>query len=357
MVPPIEARGRWPGRQRGSSEAFLVVGVFAILALGSNGSRSLEAHDGLHVDIDKITAQIAAETAPRADLYLIRARLLRHHGKPTEALADCDRAAELIRDGDPSWLARAEVPLERGLVLLALEQPEKALPYLERVIEHAKGRYPEAYDARGWIRYAKGEFESALADADSAFEASPTPDRALRRGAWWEERGLLDRAAASYRDSIAKLGPSRLVQDRLIAVETARGEYESALALIEEELARAAVKTIWLLRRAEVYAAAGNDQRCATELEAALTEANRVLERRRLPVHLVVRAEVFLALGDWDRAEGDVREALTVVPNFPRAEELLVEIGNRRDSKNVNRAPKDRAPADRAKQEGESRAN
>ena len=347
MVPSIEAPRRSERRGRTARGpharvSFRLSTAFLLLCLVGGGE--LVAHDGIHIDIDKITAQIAAEPAPRADLYLLRARLLRHHGKPTEALADCDRAAALLSEKDQSWLARAEVPLERGLVLLALERADEALPHLDHVIETAESRYPDAYDARAQIRHAKGELDGALDDADRAFRASPTPDRALRRGSWWEERGLLERAAASYRESIERLGPSRLVQDRWISVEIARGEYESALALIEEELARAAVKTIWLLRRAEVYGAAGNAERRNRELDAALEEANRVLARRRLPVHLVVRAEVHVARGDLDAAEQDVRDALAAVPNYPKARQLLESIGNQRSKTNSS---------DRPKQEGE----
>ncbi len=308
-------------------------------------SFQLWAHDGLHIDIEKLTAQIDALATPRADLFLVRSRLLRAHGKPTEALADCDRALSLLGDDTTSLLAKAEQPLERALVLIALERAAEAEPLLDEVIEIAGDRYVDSLDARAQLRHDDGRTALALADATRAFRASPTLDRALRRGTWLTERGMLSDAAASYREAIERLGASRLIRDAWITVEIERGEYESALSMIDAELERAVVRTVWLLRRAQVYEAAGNEKRKNEELRAALIEADRVLARRRLPVHLVLRGEVHLAIGDFESATRDAEEARAIVPEFLKIHELLTSIEEARAKLKESKSTPPRKPA------------
>ena len=297
----------------------------------------LRAHDGLHIDIENLTAQIDALATPRADLFLVRSRLFRAHEKPTEALADCDRAKGLLADDSTSLLATVEQPLERALVLIALERSAEALALLDSVIEIAGDRYVASLDARAQIHRDAGRFPVAIADAARAFRGSPTPERALRWGAWLVEARRLDEASAAYRESIERLGGSRLVRNEWISVEIARGEYESALAMIEAELERAVVRTVWLLRRAEVYEAAGNGAQREVALRAALAEANRVLERRRMPVYLVMRGEVYLTIGDLDAALRDAEEARAAAPEFPKLHELLTSIAKARAKVTENR--------------------
>jgi len=294
----------------------------------SLGSRALSlAHDGIHVDIDRLNQQIASTTEPPASLYLSRARLLRFHGKIEEALADCTQVlVALDREGSNTSVNRWEELLERALCLMALERNSEARPLLDQVIQVAADRAPQALDARALLYLEAENTPEAIVSADRAFQISPTVDRALLRGDLLVSLGALEAASRKYREAIEVLGESRLIRDSWITVEITRGEYETALAMIDVELARAVVKTSWLLRRAEVYAAAGNDRLRSNALRSALAEADRVLARRRLPVHLVIRARVYLGLEDYSAARRDAEEARTLAPQYSQVDQLLKEI-------------------------------
>lgn len=320
------AEGRVPMRFRRLATGALLLAIPLPAALA----------DGNHLDIDRLTAAIEASEAPAPELLLLRARLLRAHGKPLEALADCDRiralAAPPAAAGSGSSapspaLAPWEEPLERALSLVDLSRDEEASPLLRAAIAGAPASAAaSALDARCRVLVRAGDREGALADATAAFAREPSIDRALRRGELLVARGALDEAARCYRETIASLGDSLLLKDAWIGVEIARGEFESALALIDGELERAAVRTSWLIRRAEVYGAAGNDARRLEALREALLEADRCVERRRLPIHLVTRGRIRLALGDPAAARSDAAEARRLAPEFPAAAELLEAI-------------------------------
>ena len=51
----------------------------------------LLAHDGVHVDVDRINNRIESSDDP-GSLYLMRAKLCRAHGRPELGLKDCQTA-------------------------------------------------------------------------------------------------------------------------------------------------------------------------------------------------------------------------------------------------------------------------
>jgi len=303
----------------------LLIGAALLLPGGAR------AHDGLHVDIQEITARIAELESPPPELLLQRARLLREHGKPKDALADLDRVDLLLGERPDSPLRRITAPLLRAQVLVDLDRSDGVLALLDGVLTEAPD-HPGALDLRADLRVAAGNPDGAIEDRRRAFEALPTLERTLTLGAALSGTGRLEAASRLYARAIERLGESLLIRDAWISNEIARGEFESALAMIGAELGRAAVRTPWLLRRAEVYRAAGNEARRNEALDAALAEADRVIARRPLPVHLVSRARVRLARGELDAAEDDARLALERVPEFALAATLLAEIRERRES-------------------------
>ena len=117
-----------------------------------------------------------------------------------------------------------------------------------------------------------------------------------------------------------------LVKLALIRVEIRGKRYVEALDLIDEEIARAAVKTEWFLRRAEVLTMARKKKEADRVLQQALAEANRVLSKRATALHLLSRARVLKALGNTDAAVRDVEMALTKSPRYKGAIDLLSEL-------------------------------
>ena len=66
------------------------------------------------------------------------------------------------------------------------------------------------------------------------------------------------------------------------------------------------MKTLALVRRAEVRAAMGQSAQARADLETALAEANRVLDRKVTAIHLLSRAKVLIALGRVEEARSDL---------------------------------------------------
>ena len=101
-----------------------------------------------------------------------------------------------------------------------------------------------------------GRSAEAIADYTAALELEPRVELYLERGELLEAQGRLEEAAQGYRAGLEATHGALLMRLALIRVETARGRHAEALALVDEQLARAGVKTDWYLRRAEVLAAA-----------------------------------------------------------------------------------------------------
>ena len=148
----------------------------------------------------------------------------------------------------------------------------------------------------------------------------------LARGELQESLGLLDDAAAGYRAGLAQLRGAILVKLALIRVEIASKRYDQALEFIDQEIARAAVKTEWYLRRAEVLTTAHKKKEASQVLQQALAEANRVLSKRATALQLISRARVLRALGNTDAAVRDVELALTKSPRYQVAIDFLSEL-------------------------------
>jgi hypothetical protein len=91
-------------------------------------------------------------------------------------------------------------------------------------------------------------------------------------------------------------------------------------------LARTPIKTLWLVRRAEVLAAMGEPGGAKTDLAQALVEANRVLESKVTGLHLLSRAKVLIAMGLTQEAREDLEGCLAVAPGFVDCRLLLRQL-------------------------------
>jgi len=271
------------------------------------------AHPGLHHDIARVTEAI--ERAPnQADLYVERAYFERLDGRLEEALMDLDTAQRL----DPS---NPRVAAERGMALSARRDDVEAERELSRFAE-AGGTAP-IFMERAAVRVRLGRKSEALADYAAAIRLRPDVEAFMARGELQESMGDLDAAAAGYRDGLAATGGAVSIRLALVRVESVRNHPDAALALLDEELARARVKTDWYLRRAEVEEKAGRTSAARADREKALAEANRVIGTTPTGIHYLSRARALFALGHTDEARRDLDVALTKSPRFIEARQLL----------------------------------
>ena len=209
------------------------------------------AHGDLHEQILKLNRAIAA--SPRdATLYLQRGELHRAHHSPRDARADYDRALELDPSLDAARLARARLLVEIG-------QAAKAGPDLDAFL----ARHPGNIDAtlvRARARRATGDVRGAVTDYDTALAAAPDPDHGLERARLLAATGAdadRRRAVAGLDALMLALGPIVTLELEAVTLLAAGGDYDAALARVDQAIARTPQAIGWLVRRADVLKQAG----------------------------------------------------------------------------------------------------
>jgi tetratricopeptide (TPR) repeat protein len=251
------------------------------------------------------------------DLLKQRAALLRLEQKHSESLGDLDQARRLNPNDH-------QIRLQRALTLSALHRDREAETELDDFLglETGPSRIV-ALAERGHIRARTGRPDQALADFTDAIAIQPALELYLARGRIQESMGQLGPAAAGYQAAIARLGAANPLTTALIRVQVQQGEFRSALALVDNELTRAPIKTGWLLRRAEILSATGQNAEADGELQVALEDANKALQKRPTAIHLLARAKVLLALGRLEEAREDLQICIQISPRFVECNKLL----------------------------------
>lgn len=258
------------------------VGWFAAL-LAISGAL---AHPGHHVDVGVLTEKISLEPGD-ARLYLERAHRERLLGNLEEALRDLDRAAFLAPDD-------ARILAERGLVLAALGCEREADVELTRFLEN--GRPTAAvFAARARLHASAGRLDEAIVDYSGAIALLPDPDLYLARGRLLEKASRLEEAAHGYREGLAQLSGAASLRAALVQVEIARENFQAALLLLDDEIARAPLKTRAYLQRAEILAAAGLTNDARADLERAVEEHRRGGSRNRNTLARITQVRALLA--------------------------------------------------------------
>lgn len=304
-----------PVRSRHQSWALVMAGVTLILGCLSSVQLAT-AHSGFDPEIEKITEKLTKDP-DNVDLLIRRGQVYRSYGKFIESLQDLERAWLLDREN-------RTVLLQRALTLSAMGRNEEAEAALDAfLLEESAPKRVIALAERATIRARTGRVQPAIADLSSAIQLHPTIELYLFRGQLQESLGTLDAAAAGYHEGLAKLGNAIVLKKNLIRVQITQQQYNAALALIDEEVARSSVKTPWYLERAELLAIMGRPDASRLAYEQALTETNRMLAKRPTVLHLVARAKILRAMGQRDEAIRDLQEALNKSPGYDEAEKLL----------------------------------
>lgn len=303
----------------------LAIGFFTLVIYPIVYVEVAFAHRGMDPEIDEITHELE-ENPKSVNLLIKRGRLYRSNGELPDSLKDLDLAEELDPDN-------RKITLERGFTLSAMGRDREAEVALDQYLEQASGRTRlDALAERAHIRARTGQAALAIDDFTSAIHMHPAMTLYLARGELHESLGHLDEAASGYREGLSRLGNAILLKKGLIRVETTRKRYDEVLALIDEELNQASVKTEWHMRRAEVLAAMGKDQAAQAAHEKALEEANRVLGKRVTAIHLVTRAKVYIAMGRLQKAEHELQLAVQRAPRYAPAREMLKKLKSDKQS-------------------------
>lgn len=286
-----------------------------ILACAASATR-VDAHPGASADIAALSQQLA-ERPGDAALLIQRAAAYRRQGQLDRALADLDAAAR----SDPN---RREILLERGLLRAARKEPALAEADLTRFLASGPAA-AAALAARGRLREEAGRWAEARADYHEALKLGADVELYLARGRADEALHRVDEAAAGYEEGMRATGGAVVLRLALIRVEAARGRYDRAIALVNEVLAAAPARAEWLLRRAEIHAAAGRPDAAERDRRDALREADERLARRPSDIARVTRARALLALARPADAAAELEQVARRSPKLEEAKVLLTE--------------------------------
>jgi len=121
--------------------------------------------------------------------YRVRALAYHHSGHDSEALEDTTKALEIEPDSPYALSIRAQVLTAFGSFADAIET------YTKLISVDGQNAF-SYYNSRGWVKYKKGDFAGAIADATRSIELKPTPfaygTRAWARNAKGDSGGAFD---------------------------------------------------------------------------------------------------------------------------------------------------------------------
>ena len=273
------------------------------------------AHDGVHIDIDRITREIKQSKDP-GPLYLLRARLCRVHGRPELGLQDL----QLARGCGIEPFAEK---LQRALCLRDLSRFRQALKLLDELAIAPGNSSLDVFSERSALRESLGDIDGAIIDLARVQAVVPDLEKTLRLGMLYEKRKAPGIAASLYRKIIEKSGDSVLLSISLIRAETDSGHHDEALALVDVKLQSAALKAPWLQRKAEILSAAGREAEAESVLKEALEDLDTIFKRRPVPIHRVTRARILRQLGRLDEARSELEIVLQQAPGYETARREL----------------------------------
>ena len=248
----------------------LLLFLLAWLALAAQAA----AHDGLHEQIEAVTAQIRREPK-NASLYLKRGELYRLHRRWGLALRDYTRAEDL----DP---ALALVDLARGRMWFEAGRARQSLPWLKRFLSKQPS-HSEAFGLRARALAKLGRSAAAAQDFTRAIELSPDPqpDIYIERARALAATGQLSRALGGLDEGIGRLGPVVTLQLYAIELEVGRRHYDAALSRLDSISAQSPRQEVWLARRGDILRSAGRIAEARAAYSAALAALDSLPPWRR----------------------------------------------------------------------------
>ena len=216
--------------------------------------------------IDSITTEIA-NTGEQAALYAKRARVYQNNHMWQQSMSDFDRAAELDPQNLEYDLDRAQLSFEAGEFLRALDFINL---YLLRHDSSNEALLIRARSHRALGQYLQSieSYQLALADL-SGFDGSPMPEWYFEFADTWVLAGEKQNALQVLQQGIDQLGEIGVFQLRAVELEVDLGLYDSALARIDQLLAKARRKDLWLTRRADILSKAGREEEAQRTYEQA----------------------------------------------------------------------------------------
>jgi tetratricopeptide (TPR) repeat protein len=275
-----------------------------VLALSFVSMRLVQAHDGPEHDIEELTERILKE-GESADLLLQRAIEYQVIRKAGEAVKDLERAIHL----EPESPA---IQRELGRAYFSTGKTNEALQIVTRGIEGSASGADLAslLIVRAEVLRARKENKKALADANEAIQAHPNNVE------WYLFRSQLHYALKLPSDRVRGLEEgiretgSGVLEREWIDALIEDGQHAAALEKIEAELKSSRLRSSWLIRRARVRMATGQNEAGKLDLQAALKELNTRISSAAPDASLLAdRGLAYELVGDKESARKDYTQA------------------------------------------------
>lgn len=242
-----------------------------LAALLWSGAGSLLAHDSPEHQVQLLSA-IMESQGKSSSLLIKRATEYRVLGQVEKAIADLKEALQLNPAADTAWKELCRLYLGQGRHEPAIEAVNKALADSEDEVEKAA-----LYMLRAEVYTAMGKAPEALADMATAFkDEAPELEWYIQRAQLQGKLGKWDECLKGLQQGFEQTRSIVLEIEWIEALIDA-GKPREALAMIEPHLAKARLKSSWLLRRARAKKAMNQ------AFEGDLQEAIAELDRRANP--------------------------------------------------------------------------
>lgn len=234
------------------------------------------AHGDLHEQILVISQRIQADPK-NAALIFRRAELYREHEQWTQAATDYDHAEKLA----PGLEA---VNLGRGKLYLVMGKLDAARAQLDLVLT-SRPMHVDALATRAQVLQSMGEPLAAADDYAKAIAnaTSPEPDYYLGRAKALSDAdpARIDEAIACLDAGITRLGKLPTFFLTAIDLETGRGDFNAALARLDDFREGQARQEAWLERRGDILMQAGRDEDAKAEWRDAIAAVDALPPRLR----------------------------------------------------------------------------
>jgi predicted Zn-dependent protease len=249
--------------------------LFIVVSLSAGCMRSF-AHGDLHLEIEAISRQLAAE--PTAERYLKRGELQREHGEFDLALADYRKAEELEPGLDVVLFCQGQALFDAGRFAPARAALDQ---FLVR-----KPSFWQGWLTRARVLAALKEYKRSAGDYSRSIElsADPRPEQFLERAQVLVKAGKTDDAIQGLDEGMQRLGAIPTLQSYAVEIEAKAKRYDAALKRIDRLVANAPRKESWQILRAEVLTQVGRRSEARQAWQDALTSIAALPERlRNLP--------------------------------------------------------------------------
>ena len=235
---------------------------------------SVLAHADLHERIEDLSRQILA-AGDRPELYLKRGELHRVHQDWPSALRDY-ASAEQLAQGDLPVVAYF-----RGRMWLEAGEPERSRFHLNLYLS-GDPDHVGALTARSRAYARLGREREAVRVLDEVLQrvGRLRPEYFLERAKLQAKLGDARAAIIGLEEGIRRLGPVVTIVDHAIELEISMAEFDRALRRLDSLPPFLLDQPGWLVRRAEILAAADRFPEARRAYQAALARIQDLPEHR-----------------------------------------------------------------------------